>query len=78
MNRFGFDFNTETQVYYNDENDPREIAYPNIDFFVSLDERCNMFLRKNIDGRFLRILDYPVLKTVYGIIGSLIRTAEPI
>jgi len=78
MNRFGFDLNAETQVYYKDENEPREIAYPNIDFFVSLDERCHILLRKNIDGRFIRILDYPVLKTVYKIIGSLIKTAQPV
>lgn len=74
MNRFGFDLNAETLVYYNDEYHPREIVYPNIDFFVSLDERCHLFLRKNTDGRFIRILDYPVLKTVYRLIGSLIRT----
>jgi hypothetical protein len=77
MNRFGFDLNAETGVYYNDENEPREIAYPNIDFFVSLDERGHLFLRKNTDGRFIKLLDYPVLKAVYRVIGSLIKTAEP-
>ena len=77
MNRFGFDLNVETGVYYNDGNEPREITYPNIDFFVSLDDRGHLFLRKNIDGKFIRLLDYPILKAVYRVIGSLIKTAEP-
>jgi hypothetical protein len=76
MNRFGFGFDIETQAYQDNESFSRTIVYPNIDFFVSLDKRCNMFLRKNINGRFIRIFDYPILKTVYSLIGSLIRTAK--
>ena len=78
MHRFGFDFDAVTRVYYNDENSPHDIDYPNFDFFISLDESYHIFLRKNIDGRFIRILEYPVLKFIYRVSGNLIRTAEPI
>ncbi len=76
LNRFGFDFANNTQTYFDNEVAPRNIEYPNIDFFVSLDPRCQLFLRKNTNGRFLRILEYPILKNVFSVIESLIRTAE--
>ncbi len=77
LNRFGFNYSNDTQTYFNDEVHPRAIDYPNIDFFVSLDPHFPLFLRKNTDGRFLRILEYPILKNVFSIIGSLIQTAGP-
>jgi hypothetical protein len=73
LNRFGFSFNAETQSYFDDEG--RVIAYPNTDFFVSLDEACPLFLRQLENGRFTRIFEFPILRNVFQIIGSLIRTA---
>lgn len=77
LNRFGYKFSAETQTYYDNDRNPRVLTYPNVDFFVSLDQNSPLFLRKKDDGRYTRIYEFPILKNVFQIVGSLIRTANP-
>ena len=71
LNRFGFTFNEEMDICY---DDGQQITYPEIDFFVSLDERRHLFLRKKFDGRFVRLVNFPIIQNIFDLIQSLIST----
>jgi len=71
LNRFGFAFTKKMDTWY---DDGRQIVYPEIDFFVSLDERQHLFLRKKYNGRFVQLVNFPIIQNVFDLIQSLIST----
>ncbi len=75
LNRFGFTFSEKMDTYH---DDGRQITYPEIDFFVSLDEREPLFLRKKPDGRFVQLVKFPIIQNVFELIQSLISTTPNI
>ena len=80
LNRFGFSFDTATRTYI-DLHDPVRgepglpIKYPELDFFVSIEEDKPFYFRKKDDGRFVRIVEYPIIKNVFRLIQSLVSTS---
>ncbi len=72
LKRFGYNFDAATNTFYDD--DSLNIVYSEIDFFVSIETDKSIFLRKNVDGKFLRMSQYPIITNVFSLIHSLIST----
>jgi hypothetical protein len=82
MKRFGFSFDQETSTYFDlatiggfPEAIWEELEYPNLDFFISLEEDKKMFLRKYeiVPGklRFIRYNSAPLIKELFRLVRSL-------
>ena len=82
MTRFGYSYDTATKTYFDNatipsevEADWREIAYPQLDFFVSLEENKKVFLRKYELNpgkfRFIRTVQAPLIKELFSMTRSL-------
>ena len=76
MERFGFSFDAQTSTYFDNaeipgeaEADWRKIEYPELDFFVSLEENKKVFLRKHEfrpgKFRFIRSFQSPLIRACY-------------
>lgn len=87
MNRFGFVFDRETDTYIDNattpgeaESDWHQIAYPDLDFFVSLEEDKKLFLKKSQvrqgKYRFVQIVQTPLITELFRIMKSLWTTAH--
>jgi len=84
MNRFGFNYDTETDSFYDqfnqDENIPGlRLHYPNIDFLINVEVNeegiCKeLYLRKNeATGRYIKSVEYPVMKNVFSLTRGILR-----
>ncbi|MDP8205185.1 MAG: hypothetical protein P9L92_00865 [Candidatus Electryonea clarkiae] len=82
MNRFGHSFDKSTNTYYDNATDPNEavenwrnIKYPDLDFFISLEDGKKVFLRKSevAQGkyRFVRTFQAPLIREMFLMIRSL-------
>jgi hypothetical protein len=82
MNRFGHSYDATTNTFFDNAtipNEPeatwREIEYPNLDFFVSLEEGKKVFLRKYEmepgKFRFVRTVQSPLIKELFTMMRSL-------
>lgn len=82
MNRFGYTYDVVNKSYFDNatipneaEADWRKIDYPNLDFFVSLEEEKKLFLRKyeTFPGkfRFIRKVQSPLIKELFSMMRSL-------
>ncbi len=82
MNRFGYSFDKVNNTYYDNatipneaEKDWRAIQYPDLDFFVSLEEDKKVFLRKYALSpgkyRFSRLVSDPLIQDVFSMIRGL-------
>jgi hypothetical protein len=87
MKRFGYSFDKTTETYFDIAKVPKskkrdweKITYPNLDFFVSLEEDKKVFLRKyQIESgkfRFARYASVPLIKDLFSMMQSLWRTAH--
>lgn len=76
MKRFGYSYDVATTTYFDNASIPNEaeadwnaIDYPNLDFFVSLEEDKKVFLKKyEIDPgkfRFFRSVQSPLIKELF-------------
>lgn len=85
LNRFGYTYDNFSDSYYDEFNPKKGIAgrpieYPKIDFLISIemDESGNnkqIYLRKDgSTGRFIRSVEYPVLKSLFSLTHSLLLT----
>lgn len=82
LNRFGFKYDSSNQIYVDNalirgeqQPDWQKIDYPNLDFFVCLEENKKIFLRKyqpklGVD-RFINNVDAPLIKNVFAMVRSL-------
>lgn len=86
MNRFGYSFDSTNNTFFDNATIPNEleanwqsILYPDIDFFVSLDETKKIFLRKYEIApgkyRFIRSVESPLIKELFSMTRSLWITA---
>lgn len=82
MGRFGFTYDSDTNTYFDNATVPNEaeanwrrIHYPNLDFFVSLEEGKKIFLRKYEFSpgkfRFVRAVQSPLIKELFSMMRSL-------
>lgn len=82
MNRFGYSFDTENQTYFDNatipkeaEADWRKIEYPELDFFVSLENGKKVFLRKYEFApgkyRFVRSVRSPLIQELFSMMRGL-------
>ena len=82
MSRFGYSFDSANNTYFDNatipneaEADWRKIVYPDLDFFVSLEEGKKVFLRKYefVPGkyRFVRSVRVPLIKELFSLIRGL-------
>ncbi len=82
MSRFGFSFDSQNKTYFDNATVPREveadwrkIEYPELDFFVSLEENKKVFLRKHEfmpnKFRFVRASQSPLIKELFSMVRSL-------
>ncbi len=82
MNRFGYSYDIQNQTYFDNatipgeaEADWRKIEYPELDFFVSLEENKKVFLRKYELSpgkfRFIRSMQSPLIKELFSMTRSL-------
>lgn len=82
LNRFGYSYDNKTNTFFDDatisskgESDWGKIEYPNLDFFVSLEEEKKVFLRKYEISpgkyRFIRTLEFPLIKALFSMVRSL-------
>lgn len=82
MKRFGYSFDKENNTFFDNATIPNEveanwnkIEYPNLDFFVSLEDGQKVVLRKyEIEPgkhRFVRIVSPPIIKEVFSMMRSL-------
>lgn len=82
MGRFGYSYDAENRTYFDNatipnevEADWREIDYPELDFFVSLEEDKKVFLRKYELSpgmfRFIRTVQSPLIKELFSMTRSL-------
>ena len=87
MKRFGYSFDKATDTYFDNAKTPKakksdwgKIEYPNLDFFVSLEDDKKVFLRKyEIEPgkfRFARYASVPLIKDLFSMMQSLWRTAH--
>jgi hypothetical protein len=85
LKRFGFSQDRLTGAYFDEHNPNKNIQgltveYPNIDFFISVEIDENgaskqFYLRKNdVTGRYIKSVEYPVLKNIFSLTRSLLRT----
>lgn len=82
MKRFGYSFDQETSTYFDlatiggfPEAIWEELKYPNLDFFISLEEDKKLFLRRYevVPGksRFIRYTSVPLIKDLFSLVRSL-------
>jgi hypothetical protein len=82
MNRFGFSLDAENETYFDNATIPNEaeanwkrLEYPNLDFFVSLEDGKKVFLRKYEISpgkhRFIRSMQSPLIKELFSMTRSL-------
>jgi hypothetical protein len=82
MNRFGFSFDAANKTYFDNATIPNEaeanwkkLEYPNLDFFVSLEDGKKVFLRKYEISpgkhRFIRSMQSPLIKELFAMTRSL-------
>ena len=82
MKRFGYSFDSANETYFDNATIPNEveanwlkIKYPDLDFFVSLEEDKKVFLRKceRAPGkyRFVRNVGSPLIQEVFSMIRGL-------
>lgn len=82
MNRFGYSFDRANRTYYDNatipkeaEADWRKIEYPDLDFFVSLEEGKKLFLRKYEilpeKYRFVRSFRSPLIQELFSMMRGL-------
>ena len=87
LQRFGLTYDADTRTYYDNACDPNEekplwtkIEYPNLDFFISLEEDKKLFLRKyelpSGEFRFVRNTEVPIIKPIFLMMNSLWREAH--
>jgi len=87
MKRFGFSFDGENKTYFDNANIPNEleenwlsIKYPDLDFFVSLEDEKKLFLRKYEmqpgKFRFVRSVREPIIQELFSMIQSLWVTSN--
>ncbi|MGA8089468.1 MAG: DUF6602 domain-containing protein [Terracidiphilus sp.] len=86
MRRFGFSFDNESRTYFDSatlasvaEADWEGIEYPTLDFFISIEEEKKIFLRKYPirpgHERFVRLTSSPLIKDLFDMVQSLLRSA---
>lgn len=82
MNRFGYSFDHANNTYFDNatipneaETDWRKIDYPELDFFMSLEDEKKIFLRKYefTPGkyRFIRSVEHPLIKELFSMMRGL-------
>lgn len=82
MKRFGYAYDAHTKTYFDNATIPNEIEadwhplqYPNLDFFVSLEEDKKIFLKKYEISpgkfRFFRSIQSPLIKELFSMTRSL-------
>ncbi|ALC17791.1 hypothetical protein DSOUD_3065 [Desulfuromonas soudanensis] len=82
MGRFGYSYDVANSTYFDNstipneaEADWRKIDYPNLDFFVSLEDGKKVFLRKYEMSpgkfRFIRAVKSPLIKELFSMMRSL-------
>jgi uncharacterized protein DUF6602 len=82
MNRFGYDFDSTNNTYFDSATIPKEtevnwrkIEYPDLDFFVSLEDGKKVFLRKYEIApgkhRFVRGVRSPLIQEVFSMMRGL-------
>jgi hypothetical protein len=82
MTRFGFSFDAANQTYFDNATIPHEaeanwkrLEYPNLDFFVSLEDGKKVFLRRYEISpgkhRFIRSMQSPLIKELFSMTRSL-------
>lgn len=82
MGRFGYSYDVANRTYFDnatipneDEANWRKIDYPNLDFFVSLEDGKKVFLRKYEMSpgklRFIRAVQSPLIKELFSMMRSL-------
>lgn len=82
MGRFGYSYDSLTRTFFDNANIPheaeanwREIDYPQLDFFVSLEEDKKVFLRRYEISpgkfRFIRKVQAPLIKELFSMTRSL-------
>ena len=82
MSRFGYSFDSGTKTYFDNATIPNEAAsdwrkidYPNLDFFVSLEDDKKVFLRRyEVEPgkyRFIRTVRAPLIKELFSMMRSL-------
>lgn len=82
MGRFGFTYDSATNTYFDNATVPNEVEanwrrihYPNLDYFVSLEEGKKVFLRKYELSpgkfRFVRAVQSPLIKELFSMMRSL-------
>ncbi len=82
MNRFGYTFDAGTNTFFDNATIPNEaeadwqgIDYPNLDFFVSLEDGKKVFFRKYEltlgKFRFVRAVQSPLIKELFSMMRSL-------
>lgn len=87
LKRFGFAYDSTTNTYFDNATIPNEneanwlaLSYPTLDYFVSLEERKKIFLRKYELSvgvyRFVRITTFPLIKNLFSLVQSLNRQAS--
>jgi hypothetical protein len=86
LNRFGYNFEAASGTFFDAASMPHEdpvnwrnLEYPTLDFFGCLEEDKKIYLRKyeRPDGvcRFIRIMEYPLIKQLFQLVRSLNRGA---
>jgi hypothetical protein len=82
MTRFGFSFDAANKTYFDNATIPNEaeanwkkLEYPNLDFFVSLEDGKKVFLRRYEispgKNRFIRSMQSPLIKELFSMRRSL-------
>jgi hypothetical protein len=82
MNRFGYSYDAANRTFFDNatvpneaEADWRKIEYPELDFFVSLEENKKLFLRRYevAQGkfRFVRAVQSPLIRELFSLTRSL-------
>lgn len=82
MNRFGYSYDKDTTTYFDNATDPNEleinwckIVYPDLDFFICLEEDKKLFLRKYPLApekyRFMRYTRTPLIQDLFTLVRSL-------
>jgi hypothetical protein len=82
MKRFGYSYDSANNTYFDNATIPKEkerhwqkIQYPELDFFVSLEEDKKIFLRKyklpSGKYRYIRSTEIPLIKAVFSMMRGL-------
>jgi hypothetical protein len=82
MKRFGFSYDSVNNTYFDNATIPNEIErnwlkieYPDLDFFVSLEDEKKLFLRKykfsEGNFRFVRSVRAPIIQELFSMVRSL-------